>query len=54
MSRKFIRSIQKAATFTEWLERLKRFNCALIKENNLQMWTMEHYRACWIKAGRTI
>jgi len=54
MNMKFLKSLRKAATFTDWLERLKRFNCALIKENNLQMWTMADYKNYWMQAGRTI
>jgi len=44
MSRKFIRSIRKAQSFNEWLERLKRFNYSLIKENGLQAWTLADYK----------
>lgn len=49
MTRKFIRVFNKSVTFEAWLERLKRFNHALIKENNLQMWTMADYRNFWTK-----
>lgn len=49
MSRKFCKAFNKSQTFNDWLDRLKRFNCALIKENNLQLWTMADYRAFWDK-----
>lgn len=54
MSNKFLRSVRKAATFADWLERLKRFNHALIKENGLQMWTMADFKNYWTQAGRTL
>lgn len=54
MSKKFLRSVQKSSNFLDWLNRLKRFNCSLIKENKLQMWTMADYKAYWLSIGRTI
>lgn len=49
MSRRFIRRFNEAPTFEAWIERLKKFNCSLIKENNLQMWTMADFKNFWIK-----
>lgn len=54
MSNKLLRSIRKAQTFAEWLERLKRFNYSLIKENGLQAWTVADYKTYWQNMGRTI
>lgn len=54
MSKKFLRSIRKASNFLDWLDRLKRFDCSIVKENGLQMWTVADYKAYWLKAGRTI
>lgn len=54
MSRRFLRSIRKAPNFSAWLERLKMFNCSLIKENGLQMWTVADFKNYWTQSGRTI
>lgn len=54
MSRKFYRKFMQSRTFEEWIERLRRFNCALIRENNLQMWTMQHFKDYWTQNGRTL
>jgi len=49
MSRKFIRKFKEARTFIEWMECLKRFNYSLIKENGLQLWTMQDYKNYWMQ-----
>lgn len=49
MSRKFERSLRKAVDFQDWLERLRRFNCALIKENRLQLWTIADFQNYYTK-----
>lgn len=54
MSNKLLRSIRKAQSFEEWLEQLKRFNYSLIKENRLQAWKVEDYKAYWLNIGRII
>ena len=47
MSKKFIRKFMQSSTFEEWIERLKRFDYQLIKDNGLQLWTMQDYKNYW-------